>query len=86
MTVAIGAALRSIQAGRQDEPVSEDSQTPIPVTVQREEVLAPKAILRSVLIIVAVVLSLYLIVQLKTPLTWIIIAAFIAVPLATLVA
>lgn len=66
--------------------MSEDSQTPIPVTVQREEVLAPKAILRSVLIIVAVVLSLYLIVQLKTPLTWIIIAAFIAVPLATLVA
>ncbi|MBJ7332228.1 MAG: AI-2E family transporter [Solirubrobacteraceae bacterium] len=47
--------------------------------------MAPKVILRSVLIILAVVLSLYLIVQLRTPLTWLIIAAFIAVPLATLV-
>lgn len=59
---------------------------PLPVTVRREEVLAPKAILRSVLIIVAVILALYLIVQLRTPLTWLVIAAFIAVPLATLVA
>lgn len=65
-----------------DQPARE----PLPVTVRRDEPLAPKAILRSVLIVVAVVLSLYLIVQLRTPLTWIIIAAFIAVPLATLVA
>lgn len=65
-----------------DQPARE----PLPVTVHRDEPLAPKAILRSVLIVVAVVLSLYLIVQLRTPLTWIIIAAFIAVPLATLVA
>jgi predicted PurR-regulated permease PerM len=66
--------------------VDQPARDPLPVTVRREEVLAPKAILRSVLIIVAVVLSLYLIVQLRTPLTWLIIAAFIAVPLATLVA
>jgi predicted PurR-regulated permease PerM len=68
-------------------PPSHDApREPLDVTVHREEVLAPKAILRSVLIVVAVVLTLYLIVQLRTPLTWIVIAAFIAVPLATLVA
>lgn len=59
-------------------------QEPLPIRVQRDEVLAPKAILRSVLIIVAVIIALYLIIQLRTPLTWLIIAAFIAVPLATL--
>lgn len=67
-------------------PQGDTPREPLPVTVHREEVLAPKAILRSVLIVVAVVLTLYLVVQLRTPLTWIIIAAFIAVPLATLVA
>lgn len=69
-------------------PIDPDQTAPEPVsvTVRREEVLAPKAILRSVLIIVAVVLALYLIVQLRTPLTWLVIAAFIATPLATLVA
>lgn len=61
------------------------AREPLPVAVQRDEPLAPKAILRSVLIVVAVILSLYLIVQLRTPLTWLIIATFIAVPLATLV-
>ncbi len=67
-----------------DDQPDDASQEPLPVVVHREEVLAPKAILRSVLIIVAVVLALYLIIQLRTPLTWLIIAAFIAVPLATL--
>ncbi|MBJ7519525.1 MAG: AI-2E family transporter [Solirubrobacteraceae bacterium] len=68
-------------------PANESDVTPpepLPVVVEREEVLAPKAILRAVLIIVAVVIALYLIIQLRTPLTWLIIAAFIAVPLATL--
>lgn len=69
----------------QDDPRQPDAAEPLAVTVRREEVLAPKAILRAVLIVVAVVLALYLIVQLRTPLTWLIIAAFIAVPLATLV-
>lgn len=67
-----------------DDQPDDASQEPLPVVVHREEVLAPKAILRAVLIIVAVVLALYLIIQLRTPLTWLIIAAFIAVPLATL--
>src|SRR3954451_24528044 len=39
----------------------------------------PRAILRNVLIVVAVVLTLYLIYLLRTPLTWLVIAAFIAV-------
>lgn len=67
-------------------PAPPPSGEPLPVRVERDEPLAPKAILRSVLIVVAVVLALYLIIQLRTPLTWLIIAAFIAVPLATLVA
>lgn len=67
-----------------DRQPDDAQQEPLPVVVQREEVLAPKAILRAVLIIVAVVIALYLIIQLRTPLTWLIIAAFIAVPLATL--
>lgn len=68
-----------------DPPLPEPAAEPLAVTVRREDVLAPKIILRSVLIIVAVILALYLIIQLRTPLTWLIIAAFIAVPLATLV-
>jgi predicted PurR-regulated permease PerM len=39
----------------------------------------PRAILRNVLIVVAVVLTLYLIYLLRQPLTWIVIAAFIAI-------
>jgi predicted PurR-regulated permease PerM len=39
----------------------------------------PRAILRNVLIVVAVVLALYLIYLLRKPLTWIVIAAFIAI-------
>jgi predicted PurR-regulated permease PerM len=39
----------------------------------------PRAILRAVLIVVAVVLALYLIYLLRKPLTWIVIAAFIAI-------
>ena len=39
----------------------------------------PRAILRNVLIVVAVVLTLYLIYLLRTPLTWLVIAAFIAI-------
>jgi predicted PurR-regulated permease PerM len=41
-----------------------------------------RAVLRTVLIVVAVVLVLYLIYLLRTPLTWIVIAAFIAVALS----
>jgi predicted PurR-regulated permease PerM len=39
----------------------------------------PRAILRNVLIVVGVVLALYLIYLLRKPLTWIVIAAFIAI-------
>jgi predicted PurR-regulated permease PerM len=39
----------------------------------------PRAILRTVLIVVGVVLALYLIYLLRKPLTWIVIAAFIAI-------
>ena len=37
-----------------------------------------RAVLRTVLIVVAVALALYLIYLLRTPLTWLVIAAFIA--------
>ena len=38
-----------------------------------------RAVLRTVLIVVSVVLVLYLIYLLRTPITWLVIAAFIAV-------
>lgn len=41
-----------------------------------------KAVLRTVLIVVAVVLALYVIVQLQRPITWLVIAAFIAVAMS----
>ena len=41
-----------------------------------------RAVLRTVLVIVAVALSLYLIVRLRKPLTWIFIAGFLAIALA----
>lgn len=42
----------------------------------------PRSVLRSVLVVVAVVLTLYVIYQLRTPLTWLVIAAFIAVAMS----
>src|SRR5262245_56610122 len=41
-----------------------------------------KAVLRTVLIVVAVALALYLVYQLRTPLTWLAIAAFLAVAMS----
>jgi predicted PurR-regulated permease PerM len=44
--------------------------------------LSTRAILRSVLVVVCVVLALYLIFLLRRPLTWIFIAGFLAIALA----
>jgi predicted PurR-regulated permease PerM len=41
-----------------------------------------RAVLRTVVIVVAVALALYLVYQLRTPITWLIIAAFIAVAMS----
>ncbi len=49
---------------------------------QRSEQLSARSILRVVYIVVASVLAIYLIYRLRTPITWIIIAAFVAAALA----
>ena len=41
-----------------------------------------RAVLRTVLIVVAVAVALYVVVQLRKPITWLVIAAFIAVAMS----
>ena len=44
---------------------------------QRADLLSARSILRVVYIVVASVLAIYIIYRLRTPITWIIIAAFV---------
>src|SRR5687768_15324975 len=55
---------------------------PTPFDSQRGPVLPARLVVRVVLIVVTIVLTLYLIYLLRTPLTWIFIAGFLAIALS----
>ena len=55
---------------------------PSPIVPEAGSIITTRSVLRVVVVVCTVVLSLYLIYRLRTPLTWIFIAGFLAVALA----
>src|SRR5918992_2692402 len=55
---------------------------PTPVGPQHGPVLSARTVVRVVLIVLTIILTLYLVYLLRTPLTWIFIAGFLAIALS----
>jgi predicted PurR-regulated permease PerM len=64
--------------------VSASAQEPgaLPVQVPTRPEPTPRAVLRTVMVVLCVVFSLYLIYRLRTPISWLVIATFLAIALS----